>query len=75
MITSIKLSEYLYEFATGENRVELAEREGEREREQQNNREREREREMKHGQKWKWLGLEMTVSEKGYLSIFSKANQ
>ncbi len=25
-------------------------------------------------QKWKWCGLEMAVSENGYLSIFSNAN-
>jgi hypothetical protein len=27
------------------------------------------------GQKWNWRGLEMAVSEKRHLSIFSKANQ
>ncbi len=45
-------------------------REGEKEREQEINRVRD-----SIGQKWKWSGLEMAVSEKGHLSIFSKTNQ
>jgi hypothetical protein len=67
MIPSIKLSEYLYEIATGEHRVASEHRGREREKES----DRSAEWEMKRWQKWKWCELEMGVSKKGHLSICS----
>ncbi len=68
MIPSIKLSEYLFEIATGKNSVGTEWRGRERESKRVTDQQSER---LSIGQKWKWHGLKMAVSEKGHLSIFS----
>ncbi len=70
IILYTKSSDYLYQMATGENR--LGSKQMERERERAADWQSER---WNVGQKQKWSELEMAISEKGHLSISNKANQ